>query len=537
MSAAVSETSKIQVDGQFSRIRLRALLLIAFSLFYFADVSLRASEKFFWYDELFTLYFSRLPTFHALWNALNSGIDFNPPLFYMLTRWSNLLFGEGTISTRLPEILGFWIFCLCLFRFVSRRAGTSAGVAAMLFPMTTGAYFYAYEARPHGIVLGFAGLAIVCWQMAFETAKPRLLWLVALAGFLFCAFMTHCFALVLVAPFGLVQIFRVFRARRIEWAVWIALAVPSAAACLLYIPLLRSYRKLTAVTTFSHVAVAGWTQVAHFYFFLLGPCILVVTAALVLFALRSFLRQPPAESGGQSLSPATTQDLALGLALTTLPAFGVALGKLVQGPFFSRYFLSALAGLCILIGIGSSWRARRDWLSLALVAVLLAACGIQFFRLIADSIHGRGEWLEEPSSKYALDTTPGQPLALNPLLLSDHSRLPIAVLSPLDFIYLVHYAPLVKPRLYFVAASQSDFTYVGFKRFLRCCPITFNEPATSREFTRSHADYLAYGSPGSFDQIALLGQLGSHLDAIQVRQSHFLARLTAELPLRAPVSR
>ncbi len=375
MSAAATETSKIQVGGLFSRIRLRPLLLIAFSLFYFADVSLRASEKFFWYDELFTLYFSRLPTLHALWNALNSGIDFNPPLFYLLTRWSNLLFGEGTISTRLPEILGFWIFCLCLFRFVSRRAGTSAGVAAMLFPMTTGAYFYAYEARPHGIVLGFAGLALVCWQMAFETPRPRLRWLLAFAAFLFCAFMTHCFALVLVAPFVLVQTFRVFRARRIEWAVWLCLAVPSLAACLLYIPLLRSYRKLAAVTTFSQVAVAGWTQIAHFYVFLLAPCILVVVAALVLFALRSFLRQPPAESGDTALSPATIQDLVLGLALTTLPGFGVALGKLVQGPFFSRYFLSALAGLCILIGIGSSWRARRNWLSLALVSS--AACCVR----------------------------------------------------------------------------------------------------------------------------------------------------------------
>ena len=523
MSAAATERSKIHVGGLFSRIRLRPLLLIFFSLFYFADVSLRASEKFFWYDELFTLYFSRLPTFHALWNALNSGIDFNPPLFYLLTRWSNLLFGQGGISTRLPEILGFWIFCVCLFRFVSRRAGTTAGVVAMLFPVTTGAYFYAYEARPHGIVLGFAGLALVCWQTAIESPKPRLRWLLAFASSLFCAFMTHCFALVLVAPFALVQIFRVFRARRIEWAVRLALAVPAAAACPLYILLLRSYRKLTAVTTFSHVAVAGWTQAAHFYVFLLGPCILIVVAALALFALASFLRQAPPEFGDRPLSPAITQDLVLGLALTTLPVFGVALGKLVEGPFFSRYFLSALAGLCILIGIGSSWRARRNWLSLALVAVLLAACGIQFFRLIADRMHGRGEWLDEPSSKYALDTTPEQPFALNPLLLSDHSQLPIAVLSPLDFIYLVHYAPLIKPRLYFVAPSPSDFTYVAFKRFLRCCTITFNEPATDREFTRSHAEYLAYGSPGDFNQIALLGQLGSHLDAIQVRQSHFLA--------------
>ncbi|MBV8865796.1 MAG: glycosyltransferase family 39 protein [Acidobacteriaceae bacterium] len=529
MSAAATEARKLQSAGRLPRFRLHVPLLIAFSLFYFADVSLRASEKFFWYDELFTVYFARLPNFHSLWNALNNGIDFNPPLFYLLTQWSNLLFGEGNVATRLPEILGFWIFCLCLFRFVSRRAGLLAGCSALLFPMLTGAYFYAYEARPHAIVLSGCGLALVCWQMAVETSQPRPAWLLAFGAALFCTFLLHCYAVTLLAPFILLELFRSIYFKRIQWGVWLAFAVPALLALPLYVPLLHSYRKLTASTNFSKVAVAGWTQVWHFYDFLFEPCILVVLAALMLFALDVFgNRRDPSPSNPRKLSFATVQDLLLAVAFTTLPACGVALGKLVQGPFFHRYFLGALAGVCILIGIGAGLRTGRLWIPAGLALLMIAGVTINFSRLLLERMHGRGEWLEEGSSHYALTTVPGQPLALNQLLVSDHTGLPVAVLSPLDFLYLVHYAPDLKPKLYFVASSQSDFTDAAFRRFLQCCPIVFNEPATYLQFARSHTDYLAYGSPGDFNQIALLGQLGGRLASLQVQQAHFLAHFTAE---------
>jgi hypothetical protein len=145
-------------------------LLFGFSIFYFADVCLRASEKYFWYDEFFTLHLSRLPGFGVLWQALREGADFNPPLFYALTKASHAVFGTGQIGTRMPEIVGFWVFCLCLFAFVNRRAGAIAGSIAMLFPMLTGAFYYAYEARPYGVVLGFCGLAMFCWQRSLVVA-------------------------------------------------------------------------------------------------------------------------------------------------------------------------------------------------------------------------------------------------------------------------------------------------------------------------------------------------------------------------------
>src|SRR5579875_327267 len=76
------------------------VVLAAFSVFYFADVLLRASEKYFWCDELFTLYLCRASP-ASLWHALQVGMDSNPPLFYALTKASNAIFGEGLIGTRM----------------------------------------------------------------------------------------------------------------------------------------------------------------------------------------------------------------------------------------------------------------------------------------------------------------------------------------------------------------------------------------------------------------------------------------------------
>jgi hypothetical protein len=243
---------------------------------------------------------------------------------------------------------------------------------------------------------------------------------------------------------------------------------------------------------------------------------------LVLFALDIFGR--PRAVDGRPYST-VLWDLILGLAFLTLPFFGVALGKLVDGPFFSRYFLSSLAGACLIVGIGAGLREGRKWIPVALVSLLLAGVAFKGFNLFRQRMHGTGEWLEEPSTHYLLDTTPGQPLAIHPLLTAEPVNLPIAVLNPFDFIYLVHYDQSLKSRLYLVATSRSEFVYSGFQRLLTCAPITFNPPLTIREFCRRHADYLVYGDPGHSEQVALLGQFGLRINSLTVLKDHFLAHL------------
>jgi len=492
-----------------------------FSIFYFTDIYLRASAKYFWYDELFTVYFARLPDLSSLWRALNSGVDFNPPPFYLLTRASTWIFGENLLSVRLPEILGFWVFTLCLYRFASCRFGTVAGSIAMLFPMVTGVYYYAYEARPHAIVLGFCGVSLLAWQKCMEGSSRSTAAHVWFALALLGAFLMHCFALCLIGPFALVEIARTMKRKSIDWRNWLALGVPVILVLPMYSPLLRSFQKLSSGTTFAHVSLAGWSQVGGYYRFLFDPCTLVMVVILLLFALNFSItgaHLPSSDAQGVRL------EQGLAIAFTTLPILGVLLAKAVHGPFFNRYFLSAVAGLALCLALSAGQRPRSSRLGLAVVATLGLALAISFSRMTKARLGGSGGLLIEPSSRIVLNTTPGQPLARHMLLAAERSNLPIGVSSPLDFVYLVHYAPSLRERLFFVAADGSDFAYAGFGRFLRSCKIQFNSPVLYNQFERSHGEYLLYGSFLQANEMALLASSKSHALSTAVEADHFLAR-------------
>jgi hypothetical protein len=180
----------------------------------------------------------------------------------------------------------------------------------------------------------------------------------------------------------------------------------------------------------------------------------------------------------------------------------------------------------LVIGIGSGLRAGRGWIRAGLALLLVGGITLNIYDLLRNRMRGNGEWLEEPSTRYLLDTTPGQPLAMHPLLTAGQIKLPIAVLNPFDFIYLVHYDPSLKSQLYFVAALRSEFVFAGFRRLLECAPISFNSPVTLREFSQRHADSLVYGDPDHPEQVALLGQFGLRINSLDVFKNHFLAHLS-----------
>jgi len=81
------------------------VVLGLFSCGYFAATCFRASRKLFWFDELFTVYISRLSDLKSVWKALLHGADSKPPLLYVFTQFWQHLLGEGPMVTRLPAIL------------------------------------------------------------------------------------------------------------------------------------------------------------------------------------------------------------------------------------------------------------------------------------------------------------------------------------------------------------------------------------------------------------------------------------------------
>src|SRR5262245_25589769 len=102
--------------------RFQYVVLMLFTAVYLLITCYRASRKLFWFDELFTVYVSRLSDMGSIWKELTRAVDMNPPGFYAITLLSEAFLGETSLGVRLPSIIGFWVFCICLFRFVSRRA-------------------------------------------------------------------------------------------------------------------------------------------------------------------------------------------------------------------------------------------------------------------------------------------------------------------------------------------------------------------------------------------------------------------------------
>ncbi len=507
------------------RIRLTPLLLLGFSLFYFADVFLRASEKYFWYDELFTVYLCRLP-FHSLWAALQAGIDANPPLFYLLTKASNAVFGEGLISTRLPEIIGVWIFCVCMFRVVNRRVGAVAGFTAMLLPVFTGAFYYGYDARPHGIVLGFCGLALVCWQMSLD--EPRHPWW--RTGFslsLFAALMIHCYALTIAVPFGIAELFRAIRSRRIEWQRWASLVAPVLAACLVYVPLLHGFRSMAKDTSFLSLSPLIWPQVHSFYVFLLGPCMLIVLLVVIMLAFRLIEGTRAARTFQSKTLAIPSFELVLAVSFAALPVFGLLLAKALQSPFYDRYFLSALVGVCILTGLAAGVGKPANWVAVTLAAILACSAAWQFSTLVWHRVRGIPEALTEPSSGFSMNSSLAGPLNRYSLLQSEASkRERIVVLWPIEFLYLVNYAPNLAPQLCYLQRSENDSFYRVFEKFHVWSPVKYTI-MTQEEFLRSTPHFLLYGTD-SVGQLAQVIQAGAKMRSLRVSDGHFLAEMESK---------
>ena len=476
--------------------------VIFFSVLFFGETVARAAQKPFWFDELCTTYICRLPTFAQSWAAVLHGVDFNPPFFYAVERTARGLFGDGQIAMRVPEMLGFWALSLCLFRFVSKRAGLAAGWIAMAVPTLSGAYFYASEARPHGLVLGFLGIALVCWQ-EMQARPSDFRWRLGFAAALEAAYLTHCYAVCLVLPFALAEAWRTLRRQEMRWLEWVTLAGPATVAVVSFFPLLRSYRNMVSGTGFGQQMFApGIPALLNYYAFVLTPCLLVVLAVLAACAAKQISRDagPKRETKGR----ATEEELAVTFGLVLLPCFGVLLGLAVHGPFFARYFLGGMAGCALLLAYASAFRSAQH--ASVMVAVLAGA-------LLAQRAGGAA-WevskkvpigMVEPSTGFVFSTTPGEPLASYPLLRSEEGGAqPIIVAAQLDFLYFAHYAPLLRARLHSVSASQNALPFRLFRALREWCRVDFNAVETYDGFLSKHADFEIYGT---YDDLHLLSEL------------------------------
>lgn len=410
------------------------LVLCLLTVVYLCGAVLHAASRPFWYDEVITLIVAKSPDLATTWKAALE-CDANPPLPHLLTHLSIGWFGVGEISARAPAIVGFWVFCLCLYRFVRRRTGIYYALSALLLPVVTEAYNYSAEARAYGLELASCGLALVAWQAAAENSK-RFLALAGLAASVAAALLCHYYAVLLYLPLAGGEAFREYRARKIDWGVWLALAAGGAPV------VWRLSTILHVVKGFTSWSPPYLRQSLEFWETGLQHALGFGTLLAALLALSMVLNRKRLDGDRGAPLCAPDHELVAGALFLAIPLAAIVGALLVTHMFTARYALTALAGFSFLTPMLAADVFGGRALPGSLLALVLAT-GLGL--TLIDVPQSRNPFEDEPILREALGT--------GPVVIPDGQL----------FLQMWHYAPEpLKPRLLFLADNDAAKKYMGF---------------------------------------------------------------------------
>jgi hypothetical protein len=465
-------------DSAASRIYRRQQVLFVVVLGAYLCLSLRvASERLFWFDELFTLYTARFESLPALWHNLQTGSELNPPLYYVASHCAVWLLGENEMTLRLPATLGYGVLVWCTFQFVGRRWGALQGWLAALFVLGSNITYYSFEARPYGLALGFAGVALLCWQRATSAKTGRRAALVGLALTLGLGLSTHYYFLLVFIPLGLAELVRTAETRRVDPALSGAL-LAGLASLVLYVPLL-TYARSCAV---SFWAPASWEGLPVSYGDYLGRLMLPLVVALGLLA---FSRgRAPDGSSPTTITNAEPRpfEITVVLALAALPVFAILLGKLATGAYTPRYAVFAVPGLGILFSFAVVRLAAARPAPVLNVIVLM--CGWFVFVEHCDYCAVKA------NARTFADTC-------NVLRRHGGGEAPVVYAEYHFFLQVNHYDPVLASRAVCIASFDLPLrhhTHItddgALTKLARLVPLHVED---YEAFTRTHGKFLLFG--------------------------------------------
>jgi Dolichyl-phosphate-mannose-protein mannosyltransferase len=497
--------------------RHRKLLLVLCTFAYGYLTWHRASRKLFWFDELFTIHIAGLHNLNLIWNALIKGVDFNPPLIYILTWFSQAIVGNEHVGARLPAIVGFWVFCLCLFQFVSMRSTALAGFISMAFPLITPAYWYASEARSHGAVLGLCGLALVCWQTATSRSDRRFWPVFGLFASLTCALLTHGYAFLLIIPLTAGELTRSIRGRRVDWTVWSALGASSVVA-LISLPLLISARSFLGVGVQLPASIA---TLLNMYDWLFGPTTSLLITILALICADYGTRRRRAAVASDRSEPAhgfEWYEWTALFAFLTIPFFMYLAARLSGAPMVGRYGLTVVAGAACLVGMIASKRAT---IGLIVLAFLSAQVVGDFWYFV------RRTTMKEPSSQYTLSTSIEDFKQKYRRIADVAPKLPIVLVDSLDSPPIFYYAsPEIASRLVYLKTEEyEDLVEKSYKALQLCCKAP-GRIASLPEILATNNSFLVYSTVPYFSKVERLARGGGKVSVEALGKEYALFLVT-----------
>ncbi len=457
-----------QLEHLLARHRLLAVAIL--TLIYFGGTIGRARAKPFWFDEILTLLAANQPSASATIQAARE-MDWTPPLTDLIVHFTNRLAGSGEIVSRIPFMVGFWIFCLCLFGFAARRVSIFFALTAMLLPFAAEAESYSFEARSYGILLGFCGLALYSWQAA-ASGRRRPLALVGLSVGVAGAILCHSYGVLIFLPLAGAEALRSLRRRRIDWPVWAAMAVGA-----IPIALLLSGAREVAKANPHPVAVVQRQDYRLYYSTEFEPSLWFLIPALVLLGAWFVAGGNKEEPAGDHEPSIPDYEMLAAVLCLLIPVAGVTLA-LVAPPhiFHYRYVMPAIGGFALLISFLAAQVARkRSAIGLAIAVPAFVVFAFHFTHIRSFE----------------------NPLDHEPLLLNALQNGPVVINDAVAFLQYWHYAPEdLKPRLLYLFDERASLRYSHNDD--RMLPFAkFGVPVLEyKDFAVPGKEFLLYFHPG-----------------------------------------
>jgi hypothetical protein len=451
--------------------RHKAAVIVVLGVLYFGGTMLRARGKPFWFDELLTLLAARQPTYSAVIQAARE-LDLTPPLTDIVAHTVDRLAGSGEIMLRVPAMVGFWIFCLCLFGFAARRVNMFFALVAMLLPFVTSGKAYSFEARSYGMMLGFCGVALWSWQTA-TLGKNRiwsLLWLaLGIGGAVSC----HYYAVLIYLPLVGAEAFRSARLGKIDGSIWAAFIAGG-------VPLLGSLIWVMRVAKANQHAVlyAAFHDYLDYYVMVFGVSFWFIIPALVLCTAWVLVRGDKEKLESLNAPRIPDHELLAATLFLLIPVAAITLAIIVPPHMFvERYALLSIGGFALDTAfLAAHFAGKRLALGMA---VAIPVVLIFLFGMTS----GRRPLVN--------------PLQKEPLLRAALERGPVVVNDYVSYVQFWYYAPVeLRPRLLYLSDEDSSVKYSRIDDIMQLFQ-RYGVPVINySDFATPGKEFLLYYTPG-----------------------------------------
>jgi Dolichyl-phosphate-mannose-protein mannosyltransferase len=346
------------------------LLLALYSVFLLTTTTYIAAHRHLWFDEIDTFFVGTLPNLRAIWNNLLLATDGQPIGFYVPTHLSYLLFGSSSLAIRLPAVIPFWLTTLVLYYAVARRTSAIYGFIAALTPVFTVAFQYSFEARPYAMVLLFSACSFVAWQFAKE-GRRRVVSVPVLALTLIAAIYVHYNALLVTLPILIGEAAYVFRHRKIDIPVLLAICA-SGLSLILLLPQIRAIH-VYSVRYWSH---SNFNTLSDIYFTLTAKPLVLGMIACVGFALWAALSRDRSPQIQTDLNTIPAHELAASGSYLLLPIACFILSFYTKALHY-RYVIATVIGLATFIPY-TLWIFRSSLLNVTRILCFLMVLNLLY---------------------------------------------------------------------------------------------------------------------------------------------------------------